>query len=86
MHRVQATTLRTSPLTTARTDCKFGRCHFRVLMLEWLTLWALWRPLPQYSHVLAMAASPVDGSRDVAPLRQRRNNAPSRADENDDKT
>mgnify|MGYP007130599738 CR=1 FL=1 len=54
MQRVHAVTRWTRPSTTARIDCRLGCCHFLVLMFEWLTLWALWRFLPQKSHVCAM--------------------------------
>ena len=86
MHRVQALTRRTWPSMSARIDCRLGCCHFLVLMFEWLTLWALWRFLPQKSHVCAMVGSDSSGSGDVAPAVGCRKNAVSRPGSINDRT
>src|SRR5437764_3791298 len=48
---------RTGPSTSDSTEivCKFGRNRRFVLMLEWLTLWPTWTPLPVTGHLRAMA-------------------------------
>src|SRR6202030_2236469 len=47
---------RTEPNTSdnRETVCKFGRKRRFVLMLEWLTLWPTWTPLPVTGHLRAI--------------------------------
>ena len=47
---------RTDPNTSdnRETVCRFGRKRRFVLMLEWLTLWPTWTPLPVTGHLRAM--------------------------------
>jgi hypothetical protein len=54
MQRVQALTLRTLPLSMARTFCKFGLKTFLVLLWAWLTLLPVIDFLPQTSQTFAM--------------------------------
>jgi hypothetical protein len=58
MQRVQALTLRTLPLSMARTFCRFGLKTFLVLLWAWLTLQPLIGFLPQTSHTFAMIFFP----------------------------
>src|ERR1043166_6935679 len=46
---------RTGPSTSDNTEivCKLGRKRRFVLMLEWLTLWPTWTPLPVTGHLHA---------------------------------
>src|SRR5438105_781753 len=48
---------RTGPSTSDSTEivCKFGRNRRFVLMLEWLTLWPTWTPLPVTGHLRAIS-------------------------------
>src|ERR1700731_4552071 len=48
--------IRTGPSTSDNTEivCRFGRKRRFVLMLEWLTLWPTWTPLPVTGHLRAM--------------------------------
>src|ERR1044071_6335991 len=47
---------RTGPSVSDSKDwlCRFGRKRRLVLMLEWLTLWPTWTPLPVTGHLRAM--------------------------------
>src|SRR5439155_12111331 len=47
---------RTGPIASDSIEivCKFGRKRRFVLMLEWLTLWPTWTPLPVTGHLRAM--------------------------------
>src|SRR5215813_3516558 len=47
---------RTGPSTSDRTEivCTLGMKRRLVLMLEWLTLWPTWTPLPVTGHLRAM--------------------------------
>src|ERR1051325_9224986 len=48
---------RTGPSTSDNTEivCKLGRKRRFVLMLEWLTLWPTWTPLPVTGHLRAIS-------------------------------
>src|SRR5579863_7752932 len=47
---------RVGPSTSDNSEivCKFGRKRRLVLMLEWLTLWPTWTPLPVTGHLRAI--------------------------------
>src|SRR5207237_4107331 len=53
--RVQTRRRRCDPFTSARTRCRFGKLRFLVLLLAWDTWLPTRGPLPQRSHLNAIA-------------------------------
>ena len=57
MQRVQTLMVRTVPLLTAFTFCRFGRQSLRVLLCAWLMLLPVTGFFPQISQILAISIS-----------------------------